>query len=200
MKVVRMIFHRPETLWAQSSLTPSVGKYIKAFGGEFNTEFMESEFPYSGRPSNAFRRITRPDPSEHGERFEDRGHGCWALKRDHILNPLTADLLAAADAMGGTPETDSASTFRSHVERGKVWVSFLDGGVGVAVMLSEHETTNRVHASQRTTIRGPRAYRTLLELLGFDWIKRRLQCESATPCHEEIREQVAKLLKGGSSK
>ena len=197
---MRMKGHRPETLWTQNSLTPSVRKYIDAFGGEFSAEFMESEFPYRGRSSDAFRRITKVDPSEHDERFEGRGHGCWALKRDHILNPLTADLLAAADVMGGKAETDSASTFRSHVEWGKVWVSFLDGGVGVEVVLSEHETTNRVHASQHTTIRGPRAYRTLLEFLGFDWIKRRLQWENATPSHEEIREQVGQLLKGGSSR
>jgi hypothetical protein len=76
-----------------------------------------------------------------------------------------------------------------------VWVALLDGGVGVEVAVWESQHTNKPKARQRTTIRGPRAYRALLELLGFDWINRRLAGEEMTPSHVEITTMVNDLLK-----
>jgi hypothetical protein len=73
-------------------------------------------------------------------------------------------------------------------------VGLLDGGVGVEVVFWEHDRTNRVHACQRTTVRGPRAYRVLTEFLGFDWSNRILFGEEVRPSHGEIIKQVSELL------
>ena len=182
------ITHRPESLWNQKALTPSVSKYIRAYRGEFDADSIESEFLYRGPASAAFRRLTKIDPSEGFDRFEGRGSGLWTLRNDRILNPLTADLLAAADTLGGELETKSSSAFPGGIgaDSRNVWVTLLDGGVGVEVVLWELQTTNRVKARQRTTIRGPKAYRVLLELLGFDRISRKLHGESVIPPHDEI--------------
>lgn len=141
------------------------------------------------------------DKYEASQRFEGKGPGCWTMRADRELNDLTADLLAAADALGGKLEKESSSSSPGGigVDSGTVWVAFLDGGVGVEVVLCEDEYTNRVKALQRTTIRGPRAYRALLELLGFDWINRRLTGETTTPSHRELIQLVNDLLAKGYS-
>jgi hypothetical protein len=132
------------------------------------------------------------DDDEASERFEGRGEGCWAPRRNHFPNCLTADLFAAGDLLGGKQESkfSSAMPFGLGADSGAVWVSLLDGGVGVEVVMWEHEYTNRIHGRQRTTVRGPTAYRALLELLGFDWIDRRLVGEKIRPSHKEIRSLV----------
>ena len=71
-----------------------------------------------------------------------------------------------------------------------MWVALLDGGVGVEVVLSEHEYTNRVHAGQRTTIRRPKLSRALLEFLGFKWSNRKPPGEKEHPSHGEIAKLV----------
>ena len=190
------ISQRPQTLWRQESPTPSVRKYFDTYQGEFDTQEINSDYPYEGKASRYFRQVLGMDEYEAARRFEGKGNGCWALRSDRILNNLTADVLAAAEALGGKLATKSASGMPGGIgaEVGTVWVALLDGGVGVEVTLYEHETTNRMRAYQRTTIRGPRAYRALLELLGCHWIKRRLQGESATPSHEELTQLVNDLL------
>jgi hypothetical protein len=45
-----------------------------------------------------------------------------------------------------------------------------------------------------TTIRGPKTYRCLLELLGFNFINEELTGESLTPSHREIIDMVTDLL------
>jgi len=188
--------HRPRSLWTAESRTPSVSKYFRAYRGEFSTDGIESDFPYQGPASGAFRRLTQINPKEGFDRFADKGIGCWGLRRDSTLNPLTADLLAAADVLGGELESKFSSAGPGGIgaDASEVWVGLLDGGVGVEVVLSEHEYTNRVHARQRTTIRGPRAYRALLELLGFRWTNRKLPGETLFLSHGEIVELVNHLL------
>jgi len=148
---------------------------------------MKSEYPYQGLASTAFRRVTTIPRHEGYDRFEGKGTGCWGLRRDSMINPLTADLLAAADAIGGQTVYASSSALPGGIgaDAGEVWVPLLDGGVGVEVVVWESETTNRVFARQRTTIRGPHAYRALAELLGFSWLTRRLPEEMAAPSREQ---------------
>jgi hypothetical protein len=179
--------HRPDTLWTQNEPSPSVGLYLRSFRGEFDTDSIESEYPYQGLASKAFRRVTTIPRREGYGRFEGQGNGCWGIRMDSILNPLTADLLAAADALGGQTAFESSSALPGGIgaDAGDVWVPLLDGGIGVEVVVWESESTNRVLARQRTTIRGPHAYRALAELLGFSWLNRRLPEEVAAPSHEE---------------
>jgi hypothetical protein len=187
---------RPDVIWSRKFQTAGVRKYFSIYRGEFTTDWINSNYPYKGKASSAFRLVTKMESWEAEERFEGGGNGCWALKRDGPLNDLTADLLAAADALGAKLQTKSSSGFPGGIgaESGTVWAALLDGGVGVTVNLWEHQTTNRVHASQRTTIRGPSAYRALLELLGFDWISRKLAGESQKPSHEDYLQIVNNLL------
>jgi hypothetical protein len=196
MSSIDQIPNRPEVLWTQDSNTPSVGRYLRAHRGEFNTGSMESGYPYCGPASKSFRRLAIINPHEGYERFEGLGTGCWTLKSDGILNNLTTDLLAAADLLGGISASKSVSALPGGIgiDASKVWVSLLDGGVGVDVHISEHEITNRLSGKQRTTIRGPRAFRVLLDFLGFDWSNRKLIGEAKTPTHSEITSQVDQLL------
>jgi hypothetical protein len=194
------VHHSPETLWTHDDPTKSVEKYLDAHRGEFDTEYIESAYPYNGSASKYFRRVVTINPREGYERFEGRGIGCWTLKSDRILNDLTADLLAAADLLGGKNASKSGSSLPGGIgiDSDEIWVSLLDGGVGVDVHLLEHETTNRISGYQRTTIRGPRAFRVLLELLGFDWSNRKLFGETTAPSHAEIVAEVDQLLSENS--
>lgn len=187
--------HRPKQLWSQKSPIPSVSEYFDSYMGEFNTDWINSKYPYGGKASAAFRQVIKMDDYEASQRFESKGKGCWALRSDEILNNLTADLLAAAETLGGKLEAESSSSMPGGIgaDSGSVWLALLDGGVGVEVILWEHQFTNRVSARQRTTIRGPKAYRSLLELLGFDWINRKLPGEQVKPNHEEFRQLVNDL-------
>lgn len=187
---------RPEALWSQTSPTPSVVAYFGTHRGEFNTRWIQSGYPHKGKASASFRLVTKIDEWDDTERFEGKGNGCWALRPDRGLNTMTADLLAAADTLGGQSETKSYSAAPGGMgaDSGTVWVALLDGGVGVDVALRQHQSTNRLQVRQHTTIRGPRAYRALLELLGFDWIKRKLTGEQVKPNHEEFIQLVNELL------
>lgn len=186
----------PDSLWTHESPTPSVKRYLSLHRGEFDTDLIESGFPYSGKASGRFRRFIPESEWTFFDMFKGRGEGCWVLRRDGILNDLSADLLAAADYLKGSSSSSSISGMPGGigVESGKVWVGLLDGGVGVELHVSEHERTNRVSGSQRTTIRGPMAYRVLLEFLGFDYSSRKLYCETKAPSRSEIQATIGKLL------
>lgn len=187
---------RLESLWQPKSPSPGISEYIESFGGEFYDKGFESHYPYNGKASAVFRRMVKIEEFEASERFEGKGTGCWALREDSILNDMTADLIAAAEILGGILSAHGGSSFPGGIgaESSTIWVDVLDGGVGVKVVMWEHECTNQVDARQRTTIRGPKAYRALLELLGFDWINRRLPGEAVTPSHREIINIVNDLL------
>lgn len=182
-------------LWTQESPTPSVDRYISLHRGEFDIEDIQSDYPYGGKASGYFRRINAESEWSPFDMFKGQGEGCWVLRRDAILNNLSADLLAAADLLNGKSASSGISGMPGGIgiESGKVWVSLLDGAVGVELHISEHEYTNRVSGRQRTTIRGPLAYRVLLEFLGFDYSPRKLYCESKAPSRKEIREAIQRL-------
>jgi len=188
---------RPKALWTPINTTPSVNRYLNYYGNEFATDFIKPNYPYEGPASKTFRKISNLDYSRDWERrLEEMGNGCWAVRRDEMLNPLTADLLAAADLLGGVQHRNSSSAAYGGmgVDESIQCVYLLDGGVGVVIRFYEDDRTNSVEASEQTTIRGPRTYRVLTELLGFDWINRKLPEEDKRPTHEEIQEQVRSLL------
>ena len=118
------------------------------------------------------------------------------MVKDRIVNNLTADLLAAADHLGAESESEreSGNPGGFGLDTAHVWVPVLDGGVGVEFHQGQDEWTNRMEGWQQTTIRGPRAYRVLLEFLGFKWIPRRLPGEEVRPNHQEIVKLVETLL------
>lgn len=186
----------PDRLWTHESPTPSVERYLSLHRGEFDIDCIESGFPYSGKASGSFGRFSPKDEWTPFDMFKGRGDGCWVLRRDAILNDLSADLLAAADFLQGSSSSSMLSGMPGGigVESGKVWVGLLDGGVGVELHVSEHGHTNRVSGSQCTTIRGPMAYRVLLEFLGFDYSPRKLYCETKAPSRSEIQTTIGKLI------
>ena len=181
-----------KVLWNQKNLSPSIQNYFDAYMGEFNTDCVDSNYPYSAKISEKFRRITKIEGYEEDIRFEGKGTGCWTLRNDHELNSLTADLMACADLLGGLIEKKSSSSLPRGIgaDSDKLWISFLDGGVGVHVLIWEHEFTNRVYAKQKTTIRGPIAFRTLCCFLGFEWINRKIYGEEKRTEKKEIFEFI----------
>lgn len=184
-------------LWRRESLLTSVQSYLAAFKSEFDTTVIDSGFPYRQRHAAMdFRRITKMNAWEASERFEDKEKGCWGLDDDDIVNGITADLLAAAELLGGRIENRrlSGSPCGIGCDTTALWISLLDGGVGVLVSLGQDEETNEMEAHQRTTIRGARAYRALLELLGYAWIPGQLEDEDVKPSHEEVQRWVQNLL------
>lgn len=161
----------PEPLWTRENLPSSVSKYCDAFMGEFpQVEWIQSDYPYGGSSSTSFKRVRLVETNKWYARFEGLGHGCWCPRRDGILSNLTADLLAAAEFLGGQMLTHGSSGLPGGIGADSriVWLGLLDGGVGVEVLVSEHEVTNRVSAYQRTSIRGAKAYCALVESLGFE--------------------------------
>lgn len=109
---------------------------------------------------------------------------------------MTADLLAAADRLGGRRESKgsrgAAGGFGADMV--SVWVELLDGGIGFEFQEWQDEHTNRPEAWQRTTIRGPLAFRALLEMLGFEWVDEKLGNESDIPSQRDIKEMVNDLI------
>jgi hypothetical protein len=158
---------------------------------------MKSRFPYSGDAVRSFRELREINPYEGYHRFaKGAAEGCWTLIKDKIRNNLTADLLAAAEVLFGQVATNATygPAGGYGVDTGEVWVGLLDGGVGVEVHVGQDDETGRPEGWQRTTIRGPKAYRCLLELLGFDWIDEKLNGEEYAPTRGEILEEVNRLL------
>ena len=187
---------RPDTLWKYREPTQSVEAYFDAHRGEFRLRGMKSLYPYQGNAWKNFRELPEINPYEGYHRFAGRGEGCWELIRDNIRNNRTADLLAAADLLTGKGESAGITgpPRGFGVDQRGIWVGLLDGGVGVEVHVDQDEETNRPDGWQRTTIRGPRAFRCLLELLGFDWINEKLTGEESSPTRGDIMEEVNRLL------
>jgi len=191
---------REKVFWDPENPPRSVAKYLSAFMGEFDqvTE-VASDFPYDGKASSAFRKIRTPEQNKWYTRFDGLGEGCWAPKRDGILNNLTADLLAAAEFLGAEMHTRGSSALPGGIgaDGRFIWMKLLDGGVGVDVLVSEHEYTNRVSGFQRTTIRGPKAYRVLCEFLGFDAPSRKLPGETCVARREDVWQEIDRLVGSG---
>ena len=187
---------RPGILWESETPPRSVEAYFNAHAGEFDCEGLSSDYPYSGPASRYFVLSPEKDPRPHLERFDHIPAPCWEVPTRKILNPLTADLLAAAEFLGS--EIGSSSTsgppggFGADAHR--TWMPLLDGGVGFDLQIYQDEWTNRVSGAQRTVVRGPRAYRVLLELLGFSWINRPLPGERMMPRRGDICRSMSELL------
>ncbi len=182
---------RPKFLWRDKSIPKSVHSYIDAFSGEIDF-YSDSAYPYQGPPSKRFKQI-KPKLVDNAPASNEQPIGKWALKSDRAPNSLTADLLAAAEALGGKPDAGGLSSMGA-ADSNWLQIQLVDGGVFVHVTLSEHPTTNRVSANQRTRVRGSRCYRLLLELLGFDQPPIKLPGEVTVPKIEEIVDQVSDLL------
>jgi hypothetical protein len=182
-------------LWDATDRPVSVKKYLSA-QWELDPSYMQSAYPYAGPVNLSFRRTNAKDR----QRYLDEGGAplvpTWCLRRDRVCNELTADLLAAAERLGGVVHArrDAGLPGGIGAEGGVVWVELLDGGVGVVTSLVESEYTNRVSGRQRTVITGPMAFRALLEVLGFDQPLRKLAGEAKAPVHEETVELVRGLL------
>jgi len=68
-----------------------------------------------------------------------------------------------------------------------VWISLLDCGFGVKFTRYEHEYTNPVHASQKTRITGPLAFRVVLQFLCFEPPQRRSRARCASQVARKSR-------------
>ena len=68
---LRMVGKKKATksLWTQSSLTPSIQAYFDAYMGEFSTDWVQSDYPYKGKSSLEFRRISKVDRYDEDIRF-----------------------------------------------------------------------------------------------------------------------------------
>jgi hypothetical protein len=188
--------NRPKLLWSQEGPPDSVNEYFDAYMGEFGTDWIESGYPYKGPAEAVFLELSESDLKDGFDRFQGQGIGCWVLRNNDTLNDLTADLLAAAELLGGELWTDgsSAAPGGTGVDAGAVWLKLLDGGVGAEVVLCEADRTNEVEASQVTTVRGARAFRCVVELLGFDPSIEVLPGETKAASREDITQLVDELL------
>lgn len=195
------IMEEVEAAWSLNSISPGVDAYFSILRRVQKTDHIKSRYPNCGKAYEDFRLVTKMSDWEARNSFEGKCHGCWTLRMDpwwrNSREEDTADLLAAAEALGGQlaeklplchPDGSGVVDIR------RVWVALLDGGVGASVELYQDESTNQIQARQRTTIIGPTVYRALLELLGFDWINRKLPGEEVKPSHQEISDLVDNIL------
>ncbi|MDC0200937.1 hypothetical protein OAK04_00965 [Verrucomicrobia bacterium] len=180
-----MILNRPEkNLWSHESITPCIKSYFDCYFGEINTSWISGNFPYKGKTSSHFRKVSGTND-------------VWTIRRDHGTNDLTADLFAVADMLGGEPSKnlESAAFGGGGVDAGSAWIALLDGGVGCEVHLYESERTNEVSVSRhRTTILGPKTYRAMTLMLGFEWSTRKLSCEESAPDKNEFISHLNDLI------
>ncbi len=65
--------------------------------------------------------------------------------------------------------------------------------------MTEHHNTNRVSASQRTTIRGAQVLRLVTQTMGFDHIPRRPFGEPLVPDPREVDDEIGRQLRAASS-
>lgn len=133
---------------------------------EFDIEW-QSGRPYGGIPASKL--------------FERKGGSAsWKLRSDKIGSSLTADLLAAAESLRlpRSGRVDGGSPAGVHAEGGRWWLPLLDGGLFVEFTQWEHQSTNRVCATQRVWILGTNAYRLLLDALEIALPTRRAPGES----------------------
>jgi hypothetical protein len=184
--------------WSWNDQPDPVRRYACAFRGEFDVSDLRSCIPYAGPVRACLRRSTAGRDSSGFHRFIDLRPWLdrWEPRDRSIICSFTADLLHAAYALGGRCCYDGSDGapggFRPEI--GVVWVALLDGGVGVEVRLDEHQTTNRVMASERTTIRGTAAMRAITRALGFDHLPRRLPGEDGRPDFDAIDRWVAERI------
>ncbi len=181
------------SLWAKESSTQSVKQYIDGTSAEFPYFSFKSLFPYQGLPSSEFCFIRDVKKQFPHFRFSFKHVGGWKLRRDSFQNNVTADILAAADLLGGKLKSDSGA-YMSGLEQDDIFVPLLDGGVTVYVRIVEHGVTNNLRGYQGTFIWGTLAYRALTTFLGFDWSQRRLAGEEQIPQPKQVWDLVDGLI------
>jgi hypothetical protein len=132
--------------------------------------WMDSPHPRGGQLlAEDFRRVSEKKATL-SQHFPGRGQGCWTLSYDYPGSWSTALVLAVGSALGGKAERTGSSGMPGGigVDSGELWVSFLDGGVGVRLDLGQDERTNQIEGFQTTTIRGPAALAAVFDALRFD--------------------------------
>jgi hypothetical protein len=185
--------------WSSCEMPEAVRRYVRPYRIEFDTTELDSELPYSGPASAVLRRSTCRSADRSGfHRFANlkEWDALWEPRSHAPLSAITADLLATAHALGGRLcyRNSPGGPGGFHVEGDDVWIALLDGGIGVEVELYEHQTTNRVSARQRTTIRGSATYRAVTRAMGFDHVHRRLPGETALPDLEDLDQQLTRMV------
>ena len=95
--------------------------------------WLDSPHPRDGQLlAEDFRRVSEKKATL-SQHFPGRGQGCWTLSYDYPGSWSTALVLAVGSALGGKAERTGSSGMPGGigVDSGELWVSFLDGGVGV---------------------------------------------------------------------
>ena len=118
----------PPGWWWPDNPSPGVKVYLRAHY-EFDPGSIRTDFPYHGFAWS--------------EKFRSEPRGGWTLRRDHISNNLTADLIAAAERLSPklAIERNPGMPGGIGAEGATVWIPLLDGGMGVEFTQFEH----RVH-------------------------------------------------------
>lgn len=188
-----------KVLWDKDSPPSSVQRYLRQ-QWELNSSWVRSTYPYSGPARELFRGLPRKEQSEYFAPPKEAPLVAWRLRHDRVRNDLTADLLAAAELLGGEVLSKWQDGMPGGIgaDFGVVWVKLLDGSVSVRTTIVESQFTNRVSGTQRTIITGPLAIRALLEVLGIDRPLRKLAGEAVAPKQEAVVELVEQLLKAKS--
>lgn len=166
---------RPRFCYSWRRPPNAVRAYFALHRGElplvdFLDDCIDSPHPRNGKLQACdFLRVPEREALE-SRRFPRRGYGCWGLQYDYAGSMLTALLLAAATALGGTTQAsrDAGMVGAGGVESGEIWLAFLDGGVGVRLDLCQDEHTNAMEGFQSTTIRGSAALAAIFALLDFE--------------------------------
>jgi len=190
--------------WQRSKPPQAVQRYIGAYLGEFDTRDLCCDLPYGGAVSGLI--CGRKDGADqHGafHRFSTLRPWAfyWEPRRQGIINNFTADLLHTASCLGGRLcyKGSPAGPGGIHAEGNDLWIGFEDGGVGVEVSVVEHQNTNRMSASQRTTIRGAHVLRLVTRAMGFDHIPRKLAGEAVAPSAQSVDDEVKARLQSPRS-
>lgn len=169
---------REPYLFSPTRPPQAVRTYFRMHRGElvlvdFQNErdaWMDSPHPRDGQLlAEDFRRVSEKKATL-SQHFPGRGQGCWTLAYDYPGSWSTALVLAVGSALGGKAERTGTSGMPGGigVDRGELWVSFLDGGVGVRLDLGQDEWTNQIEGFQTTTIRGPAALAAVFDALRFE--------------------------------
>jgi len=186
--------------WQRSKPSQAVQRYIGAYLGEFDTGGLCCQLPYRGAVSGLIcGRKDGTDQRGAFHRFSTLRPWTvyWEPRRQGIINNFTADLLHTASCLGGRLcyEGSPAGPGGIHAEGNDLWIGFEDGGVGVEVSVVEHHNTNRLSASQRTTIRGAHVLRLVTRAMGFDHIPRKLTGEAVAPSAQSMDDEVRARLR-----
>jgi len=190
--------------WHKSKPPQAVQRYIGAFRCEFDTRDLCCDLPYGGAVSALICRRTDQAGQQfcfHRFRSLRPWTVYWEPRRQGIINNFTADLLHTASCLGGRLcyKGSPAGPGGIHAEGNDLWIGFEDGGVGVEVSVVEHQNTNRMLASQRTTIRGAHVLRLVTRAMGLDHIPRKLTGEAVAHSAQSVDDEVRARLQSPRS-